>query len=189
MTKTIQKQMEIADKILDKLETFDPTCILAGGAPRDWYFGKLATDLDFFVYFRPDLQLIYINQILKGIGFGNFQVKGSSDIPENYKRNPHLLYVFEGEFCGEVVQIMFMDSPTFGCVVDLFPFGICQAWYKGQYCVDYFTKTPVHVTMEFEKSVNHKILYLINELYNDSDGYIEKIRSKFPEYLYIGKGE
>ncbi len=45
---TIEKQLDIADKIYDKLKIVDPYCILAGGAPRDWYFNNPARDLDFY---------------------------------------------------------------------------------------------------------------------------------------------
>jgi hypothetical protein len=176
----VNKQKQIALEVLQKLELFDPTCILAGGAPRDWYFGDVANDLDFYVYFRPDLHIWFRENQLEKVGLKNFKVKGKSDFdfPENYKHNPHLIAVYEGTYKKEKVQIMFMDEKTFTCVVPLFPFGICQAWWKGR---------EVNVTQDFEKSVEHKVLWLLNELYSDEDGYIEKIRNKFPDYLYIGK--
>lgn len=175
--KTIDYQKKIAFDILHKFEAFDPTCILAGGAPRDWYFGNIAKDLDFYVYFRPDLQSYYIQKILDSTKI-KFYPRGESEFPDSYKRNPYLKSVYEANYKGEKVQVMFMDKPTFECVVDLFPFGICQAWWKGE---------DIFVTKNFEVSVSHKILQLLNELYNDEDGYIEKIRNKFPDYLYIGK--
>lgn len=48
--KTVIEQQETAREILHKLEITDPSCILAGGAPRDWWFDKVANDLDFYVY-------------------------------------------------------------------------------------------------------------------------------------------
>lgn len=38
----IEKQKDVANIIYDRLRLADPHCILAGGAPRDWYFGKEA---------------------------------------------------------------------------------------------------------------------------------------------------
>lgn len=186
-TKTIESQMNVAQKVLDKLELFDPSCILAGGAPRDWYFGNLANDLDFYVYFRPDLPNGWIKNQLEKVGLKGFRAKGRQDsgFPENYKRNPHLISVYEGVVSGEKVQIMFMNEKTFNCVVDLFPFGICQAWWKGKDFINYWTKSSIHTTRNFDEAVNHKILKLLNDLYSDSDGYIEKIRNKFPDYLFL----
>lgn len=189
MLKTIEKQMDVAQRVLNKLELFDPSCILAGGAPRDWYFGNLANDLDFYVYFRPDLPSWWRTNQLEKIGLKGFLPKGREDFefPENYKRNPHLMAVYEGSVSGEKVQIMFMDEKTFHCVVDLFPFGICQAWWKGKDYIDYHTNSSIHTTRHFDESVNHKTLRLLNDLYADSDGYIEKIKNKFPDYLFIGR--
>jgi hypothetical protein len=183
---SIEKQKAVAEEVLNKLESFDPTCILAGGAPRDWFFGNEATDLDFFVYFRPDLQQWHWSNMLQKVGL-KFNKKGAEDFPENYKRNPHLLVVYEGNYKGEKIQVMFMDEKTFHCVVDLFPFGICQAWWKGVGFKDYFTGSDIHTTRHFDESVKHKVLRLINDLYNDEDGYIQKIKSKFPDYLFIGR--
>ncbi len=177
-TKTIDFQKSVAKRVLNKLELFDPSCILAGGAPRDWYFGNIANDLDFYVYFRPDLSSGWRQSQLKKIGLKGFRAKGREDaeFPENYKKNPHLMAVYEGKVSGEIVQIMFMDEKTFHCVVDLFPFGICQTWWKGD---------EIKTTRNFDISVKHKILYLLNELYADSDGYIEKIKNKFPDYAFV----
>lgn len=191
---TIENQMKVADTVLSKLETFDPTCILAGGAPRDWFLGNTATDLDFFVYWRPEFEMQkwrYLTQ-LRNLGFKHVQERRFNcvDIPENYKRNPYLIAVYEFIFKGEKIQIMFMKAPTFTSVVPLFPFGICQAWYKRPLdTASPLGDTGIQVTHEFRLSVNHKILRVLNELYNDGDGYIEKIRAKFPDYLFIGKGE
>ena len=48
MTKKIINQKEVAKKVFESLTKVDPNCILAGGAPRDWYYGKEARDLDFY---------------------------------------------------------------------------------------------------------------------------------------------
>ena len=178
---TVEYQMEVAEEILEKLESFDPTCILAGGAPRDWYFGNVASDLDFFVYFRPDLQSFYAENVLEKVGL-DMNIKGADTFPAHYKRNPHLKSVYQGVYKGEIVQVMFMDQPTFNCVVDLFPFGICQAWWKGKKHT--WNNEEIHVTRDFKASVKNKILLVLNELYNDEDGYIQKIRNKFPDFEF-----
>jgi hypothetical protein len=45
----ITEQQNVADSILKKLSAIDKNVILAGGAPRDWYFKHSATDLDFYL--------------------------------------------------------------------------------------------------------------------------------------------
>lgn len=47
---TIENQKRVAKEILEKLSIIDPYAILAGGAPRDWYFDEEAKDLDFYYY-------------------------------------------------------------------------------------------------------------------------------------------
>jgi len=51
MTERIQKQKEVANFFLNKLEMLDPNIICAGGAPRDWSLGKEASDIDIFMRF------------------------------------------------------------------------------------------------------------------------------------------
>ena len=46
---TIEQQKLVADKVLNQLYLICPEAIVAGGAPRDWYLGKPANDID--VYF------------------------------------------------------------------------------------------------------------------------------------------
>ena len=45
--KTIDTQKYIATELLHILECVDPCAILAGGAPRDWYFNKPANEFRF----------------------------------------------------------------------------------------------------------------------------------------------
>jgi len=46
----IEQQRQSANAVLDKLRCLDSRAIIAGGAPRDWYFSKLANDIDIFYY-------------------------------------------------------------------------------------------------------------------------------------------
>lgn len=172
----IKQQMEIANEVLTKLETFDPTCILAGGAPRDWYMGKPATDLDFYIYFRPELSMRYLESIFKDLGF-NLTAKELSnpEIPMNYKHNPHLKRVYEQFYSGIKIQIMQMDMPTFSCVVNLFPLDICMIWYK---------HSQIFPTKEFMNCIRTHTIHLMNELYNRKDKYLDKIRKKFPGFKW-----
>lgn len=50
MLKNFKTQRNVAYQILSDLQNnFDPTAIIAGGAPRDWDLGLLASDIDLFI--------------------------------------------------------------------------------------------------------------------------------------------
>lgn len=179
MKEVIEKQKKVADFVLDKFEFIDPTCIVAGGAPRDWRMGKAASDIDLFFFGRMDINP---NVSLKKIGMDEYftKEKTGEGLPLHYKRNPHLLRVFEFEVDGLIVQAMQMDKPTFYSVLDMFPLSICKAWYKNG---------RVSLHSDFSLSQKTKSIFFTNNLYNNADGYIKKIKGKFPEYKwYQDKG-
>lgn len=175
--KIIESQMKIADEVLDALETFDPTCILAGGAPRDWFFERPASDLDFYVHFRVDLQNFYYLNILNRLGLGIFTLRGreDKDFPSNYKRNPDLMSVNETQYRGIKIQVMRMRRPTFRCVVDTFPLDICMAWYK---------MGKIHTHPEFNRCVVSRTISMRGNGYMNYDKYILKILRKFPNFSF-----
>ena len=175
---SIEKQKVVADYVLGKFESIDPTCIIAGGAPRDWYFGKEASDIDLFFYFRPDLQMSHIMDALERVGMMEYflQEKSGESIPEHYKRNPYLSRVFEFHVEGVKVQAMQMLEPTFKSCVGLFPLSICKAWYKNG---------KISTSKDFDLSMKINSIYITNKLYNDADSYLQKIKGKFPDYKWF----
>lgn len=52
---TIEQQKATAQSVYEKLKVIDPHCVLAGGAPRDWYFGNRLL-LRFYSYNNQCLQ-------------------------------------------------------------------------------------------------------------------------------------
>src|SRR5690606_9292813 len=92
-----------------------------------------------------------------------------------YKKNPDLHRVLETEIDGVKVQLMQMEKPTWGCVVDHFPLSICKAWYKKGTC---------RYEPEFIKTVDKKIIVKTSSLYANGDKYIRKVRDKFPDFKY-----
>lgn len=182
-SKKIAMQKAVADKCLSMIELIDPTAIVAGGAPRDWYFGKEASDIDIFFYFRTDLCLSVVEFQLQQIGFFGLKSLGKHELETDesqYSKNPSLRYVWETEVDGEVVQLILMDSPTFLGAVSRFPLNICRIWYKtGQ----------INLTQDFKRAVRWKAIVKCGNLYADSDRYLEKIKSKFPEYGFYSSYE
>jgi hypothetical protein len=174
----IEEQKEVANWILNRMEILDPTCIIAGGAPRDWYLGKECNDIDLYFYYRfSNEPEIFTSNALSKIGLENIVHIGreNTEFPENYKRNPFLKRVYEIEQNGLKVQLIQMIEKTFKHVVDDFPLNICQIWYK---------KGKIFTTNNFEKAIEFKTLILLNDLYSDGDRYIEKIKNKFSDYAF-----
>lgn len=175
MSKIIE-QKAIADKVLNMLECIDPYCIVAGGAPRDWYLNKEAKDIDVFIHV-PKRGKSVLKLMLESAGFKITTEKSGESLPENYKLNPHLITVFDIAGFSTPVQIIAMDVPTFNSVVNKFPLSICKAWYK---------KGDIHIHKQFLLSVKHKVIFNTGEkFYSDENRYITKILSKFSDYKHF----
>jgi hypothetical protein len=175
----ITKQKAVADKVLDKLFPIDPFAICAGGAPRDWYFGKPATDLDIFFYSAVNLTGV-IEKMLEHVGIKINSVRTSENLPEWYQLNPHLHCVYETTVDGVNVQLMFMFKDTHTSVVPEFPFSICKAWYKdGKIILD----------RDFKACEKHNIIVKTGALYNDEHKYVQKIKAKFPDWHFCDTWE
>lgn len=176
----IEHQKYIADGILDKLFPIDPYCICAGGAPRDWYLGKVASDLDIFIHVNPNLTLTKIDQMLKAVGLEPESHKAAHNLPEWYKKNPDLRCVYNLKVQDVPVQIMVMLTPTFSSVLPNFPLSICKIWYKNYKIV---------ADKQFKRSVAHNVIVKTSEIYNNADAYVKKIIDKFPNMKYHANWE
>jgi len=178
---TVDVQKWEADQILKKAEVLDPTCIIAGGAARDWYMGLVATDLDLFIHFPAFRKLCQVVKQLHSVGLTVDKVLGPEEFPAGYRLNPNILYVMEVTTVEVTTtcQVIVYSKPTFG-VVEQFPLSICQAWYKGG---------KIRFTNEFASSVRNKVIIRTNSLYADGHAYVAKIRNKFPGYKYYDSWE
>jgi hypothetical protein len=171
----ITHQQKVADLVLKQLFTIDPFSIVAGGAPRDWYLGKPATDIDAFFYDARNLTLPKMQSVLEAVGFKVESCQQGGNLPDWYNKNPDLKTVYNLNMSGVKVQIMRMSKPTFNCVLPNFPLSICHVWYKEG---KIFTEKP------FIRSVQHKVIYKTSGIYNNEHRYIKKILDKFPDYKY-----
>ena len=129
---SIEKQKDIANIIYDRLRLADPHCILAGGAPRDWYFGKEAKDLDF--YFVSTTRTIRSTrkqlEALLGKEVSLLMDKEGHRPSELYQSMPNLIRIWEVAVEGVPVQLIQLCSPGDQWkVVDNMDVSICKAWY------------------------------------------------------------
>ncbi len=182
MNDRIKYQQKVADDVLSRLSVHDPFCIVAGGAPRDWYMGKEATDLDVFFYSTVSqagimhrvLEKIFPEAVFEQVGVDS----DGKEFDENYRHNPNLRRVFQAVIGGETVQFMQMMYTTYLTVVPLFPFSICKAWY---------VPGEIRTDPSFDFTVKTKIILAQGDLYSDKGRYVAKIREKFPDYLFLDK--
>jgi hypothetical protein len=173
----IEQQKEIATELLNKLELSDPYAILAGGAPRDWYFGNIARDLDFWMVMKYPVEVV--KQILYKHGLEGLVFRWGDNIPHDYKLNPDIRCVVDAVYKGQAVQIVLVKNTTFG-QVEKFPLSICQIWYKGGLA---------HATQAFKFSVKESVILKTNNIYGDGHKYITKILDKFPGFKYYKSAE
>jgi len=168
----IDEQKVIADKVLELLASIDKGCILAGGAPRDWYLEKPATDLDF--YFAPHgVSIDEIAYKLDKLGLPSDCNEGDFQL---YERNPDILGVFSGYMDGIAVQLICVKhSATYA--VGEFALDLSQAWYR---------EGRIWTTHEFDLAVSKKIIRITNSLYGNGDAYVQKILNKFPDFTFVG---
>jgi len=176
----VKIQKEIAKEVLEELEVIDPFCILAGGAPRDWFFGKPASDLDFYVYDANFLsQGVWTERLSKTLldvkPLGMIEGKDNDEIDHEYTALKELRYVFEGEYMGMTVQVMVMSRPTFECVVDHFCMDNSKVWWKGEYIIPTFEFLLAHATRTLRVSEDHA----------PKMRYIDKMVKKFPDYRLV----
>lgn len=177
--KLIKQQKQLADTILQKLEAADPDAICAGGAPRDWFFDKPARDIDIFMYQGSEYYpLCNIERKLKACGF-DVSMKGFSadEFTAVYQKNPDVHAVYDVDYPGSStpVQIIVMKKSTFS-LLDSFPLSICKVWYKNGH---------VNTTTDFDITVASNVMFRTCKGYANSDAYIQKVQSKYPEFCKI----
>ena len=173
----IEDQKNIANAVMYKLEAIDPYCILAGGAPRDWYLGREASDLDFYLCV-PDreTQSAFESRLRRvGLSFDiAFKDSGLANM-EVYKNMPGIKGIYNLTGFGMPIQVMRMRDPTFKSVVHEFGTSVCMAWYKDG---------KVKTTKVFEWSHENKIIIKKSD-YNAKVKHVAKMREKFPDYRVV----
>lgn len=174
----IKVQMAIADGLLHKLEAIDPFCILAGGAPRDWWLGKPARDLDFYFHSNNPLKSVNLQLSRAGIEVvGGRHINSKENLYKTLPTLSRIIYCI-AEGSDIQIQLMQLSKKTFG-VIDEFACGVSKVWYKAGRIVPSQDFLLGHKT----KSI------VLNNGYEEDDFYIKKIKHYFPEYLIRSREE
>lgn len=179
---TVEQQKSIAKDIMDGIKIIDPYALLAGGAPRDWYFGNPCNDLDIYYYSNGDTvnackgqlealfpHLIFINRSER------FERNSREDQLEVYNSMKFLKRVFETNVSGLKVQfIQLEDNKKQFDVVGAMDVSICQCWYNHY-------KDQVVLSNNFKMTLATNIMFLPNEN-SWSDKHPAKMHERFPKY-------
>ena len=179
---TIDRQKDIATGVMEALEIVDPFCILAGGAPMDWYRGELANDLDIYFYAGGDHKQTWIvnKQLEKVLGecFSGRDEKcfEDRDNDEMYRHMKFIKRIINLQIRGMSVQLIEMLEPTHKSVVPQFASDAVKCWWKPG-----FDKPKG--TDEFYLCHATKSFTICNS-YSRENLYIQKLEKKLKPFRY-----
>lgn len=171
----VKLQQFYADSILAKISQIDKFVRVYGGAPRDWYLEREATDLDIYFHPDPSWDTITTYRALQDLGFTFDGYRDFGEAGIAYGKMEQLKAIFEPTDTPMKVQLMMMSEPVQSCVLQSFALDLSLVSYK------YGKIVP---TIEFVNAVVTKTISRINPNYSDYDPYIVKILGKFPNYKY-----
>jgi len=190
MKTAVDSQKELSRLVYRALSIIDPRCLLAGGAPRNWYFGELAKDLDFYIQTPDDRRCYEQKGVFEGLGFG---VKESGDIKhEQYEMMPCLKRVWNLSFYT-------WDTPIQVMEINHEAIGEEECWYNGRGSTHEPEKLPevvgdfnntlsygwsayglTHYPKDFLFSVEYKVVGYKYEAPN-----VKKLREKYPDFTFV----
>lgn len=207
MTVYYQQQQQ-ANRYLTRIEQLlDPNAVLAGGAPRDWFFNRNAKDLDIFVYLgEQNKKPSYWKQKLEDVGFKVSAIKnkyGPKDgmFAQCFEWTKNIFASCKLTKSTNQEDYILSMNPYLECVVDIEvesgenPVQIMIMNQPVDQCT--YTKFPVSIsqiwykngkfnkTPDFLVGIKHNIIYPTG-IDNSMNGkYTKKVREKFPEFEYL----
>lgn len=176
---SVQSQKDTANKIYECLSIIDPSCVLAGGAPRDWYFGNECNDLDFYFCSTASIVERTRNQLARvGLTAKPSVCPAQSEL---YHSMPGLTRIWDGEFYGMKVQLIQMATPKDRWnVVENMDVSICKAWYS--------QNGHIHLHQDFKLTVASKVMFL-KENYCWENKHGKKMQERFQGKFAAGTKE
>jgi len=171
----IEHQKAVAKRTYDCLPEHAE---LLGGAPRDWYFGNSAKDLDFFIRDNYLLQADvkdwtdYLRACL-GPAFTFTEVKSKKDLPENYAV-PHLEHVITGYWEDDPyqtqIQFIIHNNTHVQDIKKTFDFSINKIGWDSDVQESYYGD-------DFDKGMKENKIFWSNEVKQDR---YDKLKFKYP---------
>ena len=198
----IKQQQEFATEIYSKIQTIDPDVYLAGGAPRDWWFGIPARDLDFWMSVPSDLEGEYYTDHLLSVMrslFPNYQFfNKTGDCPLHLSEDE-----YEGDFvCLEVTRETSEPTEKFTLQKPytelLLPVNVMVFKEKGMAINQIhefgsnFSKIKWCPLRAYQYYDDFYLAQTQNLLIFSQDArikYVKKIRAKFPQMIHLQRME
>lgn len=192
--KLIKIQISAAKQLMTAVSKLPWTkdSIVAGGAPRDWYMGKPAKDIDIFLL-GSTISQTQLMEFMEREGFGEIKLarrkhSAESDEAATYYTNPMIKWVFDG-------QLGLRPSIYDGTYPVKFQIVVTQqcesvAALLATFTVEISKFTWNHLTGKITGEpgalldVQHKTL---TQTYHDitQGRYVQKIRAKFPGHKFV----
>lgn len=174
----IEKQEEVAKKVFGRLKKLCYGAILAGGAPRDWFFGTPANDLDFYFYGSEE-ECWKTKEQLKLCGFDEELTRTDRGWESClYKYTEGIIRVFNTNIEGVDVQLIQLDSAkSLNKVVDGFSVSLCKIW-----CGE---DLEFRIHQDFALTVKTGVMFL-SEGYKYQDPHPKKIVDRYRGKFSMG---
>lgn len=185
--KIIKKQKALAAELLERLGSYG-NAIIAGGAPRNWWFNRPANDLDFFIPAPTDFTGKNLRAIMEREGItdvfnmathnpdGTLKAKQPRGKSSYDDRMSDIHSVFEGTYCGQQVQVIWLTVSTYGYIESHFDTSINMIFSTLSY--DELTICPTH---EFNQGVETGAIYVHDNQAAYTNAHLEKVANYFPQ--------
>lgn len=170
--RNINLQKQIASVVYKKVSLVDPGCILVGGAPRDWYFDREASDLDFFFVPNKDVS---IEDVMSLLDMTVVSRVGTAD-HHLCKQMPGPLKLWESEFNGIKIQLVEISSKDLMSIaVDELHLSISKIYWTPE--------KGIQIHQEFKETVRSKVI-TGKDGYDLKSKYAQKILYKYRDLGY-----
>lgn len=175
----IEQQKDVALAVYDRLSIIDPECILAGGAPRDWYMGNPCNDLDFY-FASPASTATATKRQLDKL-FTDVKQMSKPEKSDMYAYMPGLSRIWECKVNGIGVQLIQMNTAKDRWLaVDHMDVSICKIWMN--------RNGHIIPHKDFKLTMGSKIMFL-REGYRWSNKHGKKMMERFSEEYTCGTRE
>lgn len=101
---TRDEQIAVVRKVSNKIAFFDNDAVIAGGAPRDWFLGKAARDVDVFLYMATNRSPEWNFKMLE-------QCLGEGPLENVGKEYPEIMQVVEDDAEEDNFAAILPDDP------------------------------------------------------------------------------
>lgn len=165
----VLNEVNLLEDFLTEYNQLLPSAIVAGGAPRDWFFNSISTDIDIFISGISDLKSL--DAVLRTDSeITELDLKTTEELPANY-RSENIQSVLSFKYSGKPFQVILTQHVGISILLT-FPTSISRIYYK-----DY----RIHPSAIFIKTIHKARLFYYN-LDEHTLPYLNKISMKFSNF-------